>query len=95
MKHTYCLPKSGYEIRLTILQMAMDHANSAWQEKNRAAEAEASANAYKQWEKDNPGKSIGPTFAAAWNLAEDKRVEEALATAQKLYGFVESGGINH
>ena len=59
-------PKNGYEIRLEILKMAKDRADTAWYHKNEASEKMATYQNHQ----------------AAWQPSPDNRVEEALAVAE-------------
>jgi hypothetical protein len=69
--------KSGYEIRLEVLQRALDMADSRWHMANEVGRVEAEA-------------KIKLGVASTWTLPPDNRVEEAMQIAEKLYRFVES-----
>ena len=69
--------KNGYEIRLEVLQRALDIAENSWHISNEAGRTEAESK-----------NKLG--LVATWAPAPDTRVEDALKIADKLYKFVEA-----
>jgi len=69
--------KSGYEIRLEVLQRALDMAENTWHMSNEASRMEAES-------------KIKLGLVATLVPAPDTRVEDALKIADKLYKFVEA-----
>ena len=69
--------KSGYEIRLEVLQRALDMADNHWNMSNEAGRLEAES-------------KVKLGLVASWKIVPDNRVEEAMQIAEKLYKFVEA-----
>ena len=69
--------KSGYEIRLDVLNRALDMADSRWHMSNEVNRVESDS-------------KIRLGMVSTWTVAPDNRVEDALAIAEKLYKFVEA-----
>ncbi len=68
--------KSGYEIRLDVLNRALDMADSRWHMSNEVNRVESDS-------------KIRLGMVSTWTVAPDNRVEESLRIAEKLYKFVE------
>jgi len=68
--------KSGYEIRLEVLQRAIDMADHRWHLINDVQRSEVDA-------------KLKMGINTSFKMADDNRVEEALKIADKLYKFVE------
>lgn len=71
--HMNKTPMSGYEIRLEILKLAKDHADTAWYHKNESSHQIA----------------ISKGNEHLWVPEKDDRVEETLKVADLFYKFVE------
>lgn len=87
------MARSGYEIRLDVLRIAKDLADSRWHEE---AERRRDALCWKRdqlhMENDLRPTGVEPTQedTATWQPPVDNREEETLRLAEKFYRFVES-----